>query len=394
MQVTVRPGDSLSYYSQLFMIPFNLLIDSNPTIDPTRLQIGQTIKIPGFTCESYTVKKGDTPWNLAKKRNISADAIILLNQCINLNRLQIGDTIYLPRRVITPIVEGKVEYDFALLREHMNQFQQVYPFVRINTIGTSVLGKPIQEIRLGRGTKKIHFNASFHANEWITTSVLMTFLNTFLLSLTNGVPIRGINTLQLYSLVDLSFVPMVNPDGVDLVINGPPEQLKEQVIEINQGSDDFSRWKANIRGVDLNKQFPANWEIEKERKVKAPNFRDYPGEKPLTEPESVAMANFAKENLFDRLIALHTQGKEIYWGYEGLEPPESQQLAEEFQRVSGYEAIQIIDSHAGYRDWYIQQFRKTGFTVELGKGENPLPLAQFDEIFEEVLGIFLVSMYM
>lgn len=394
MQVTVRPGDTFWYYSQLFMIPFHLLIDSNPNIDPNRVKIGQSVNIPGFIREAYTVKKNDSLWKLANSRNISVDALILMNQRTNPNQLQIGETIFLPKRVISPIVEGKVAYDFALLTEHINQLKEVYPFIRIQTIGTSVLGKPIQEIRLGRGNKKVHFNAAFHANEWITTPILMSMLNTFLLSLTNSVPIRGLYTLPLYEQVNLSIVPMVNPDGVDLVINGPTEQLREQVIEMNQGSTDFSRWKANIRGVDLNKQFPANWEIEKERNVKVPNFRDFPGENPLTEPESVAMANLARENLFDRLIALHTQGKEIYWGYEGFEPPESQFLANEFQRVSGYQAIQYIDSHAGFKDWYIQEFRKPGFTVELGMGVNPLPLTQFDEIYEEILGIFLTSMYL
>jgi g-D-glutamyl-meso-diaminopimelate peptidase len=77
-----------------------------------------------------------------------------------------------------------------------------------------------------------------------------------------------------------------------------------------------------------------------------------------------------------------------------MEPPESQVIAAEFERVSGYRAVQFIDSFAGYKDWFIQEFRKPGFTIELGSGINPLPLSQFDEIYEEVLGVFLASLYM
>jgi g-D-glutamyl-meso-diaminopimelate peptidase len=271
----------------------------------------------------------------------------------------------------------------------------IYPFIKVNSIGQSVLGKPIQEIRLGKGNKKVQINASFHANEWITTPILMALLNSFLLSITNVRPIRGVSTMPLYNSVDLSIVPMVNPDGVDLVLNGPPPELREEVIAINRGSTDFTGWKANIRGVDLNNQYPAKWDFEKERSEQnAPAPRDYLGEAPLTEPEAIAMAELAKDNQFDRMLAFHTQGAEFYWGFEGLEPPESQVLALEFERVSGYKAVQYIDSFAGYKDWFIQEFRRPGFTIELGRGINPLPLSQFDDIYEEVLGIFLASLYM
>ncbi|BBP90710.1 hypothetical protein BsIDN1_43280 [Bacillus safensis] len=118
-------------------------------------------------------------------------------------------------------------------------------------------------------------------------------------------------------------MPMVNPDGVDLVRNGP-ESLglhREEFTLLNGGYSDYREWKANIRGVDLNNQFPAYWEIEYYRhQAKAPSYRDYPGREPLTEPEAKAMANLALRKRFDRLIALHTQGEEIYWGFLGHEP--------------------------------------------------------------------------
>jgi g-D-glutamyl-meso-diaminopimelate peptidase len=395
MKVKVRSGDSIWYYSQLFMVPINLIADSNPGVNPALLQIGQEINIPGFTLQNYTVRPGDTFWKLSTSRNLSVDALLLVNQSLNPNSLAPGTAIKLPRRVITPIVSGRRSYDYKALSADITMLSDIYPFIKVNSIGQSVLGKPIQEIRLGKGNKKVQINASFHANEWITTPILMALLNSFLLSITNVRPIRGVSTMPLYNSVDLSIVPMVNPDGVDLVLNGPPPELREEVIAINRGSTDFTGWKANIRGVDLNNQYPAKWDFEKERSEQnAPAPRDYLGEAPLTEPEAIAMAELAKDNQFDRMLAFHTQGAEFYWGFEGLEPPESQVLALEFERVSGYKAVQYIDSFAGYKDWFIQEFRRPGFTIELGRGINPLPLSQFDDIYEEVLGIFLASLYM
>lgn len=113
----------------------------------------------------------------------------------------------------------------------------------------------------------------------------------------------------------------------------------------------------------------------------------------MTEPEALALYNLAFEEQFDRVLALHTQGEVIYWGYEGLEPPEAEQIALEYQQVSSYTPIRYVDSHAGYKDWFIQEFRRPGFTIELGKGVNPLPISQFDVLYEEMLGIFLANYY-
>ncbi|MBB6444916.1 M14 family metallopeptidase [Bacillus benzoevorans] len=395
MRVRVRSGDTLWYYSRLFLLPFNLILQSNPGINANALKIGQEIQIPGFAPVSYNIRKGDSLWKLAAARNLSVDALLLVNQNINPNRLMIGQMIQLPRRITAQDINPRVNYDYARLTRDIQVLREHFPFIRVRSIGESVQGKQLYEIRVGTGNKKVHLDASFHANEWITTPVLMSFLNTYLLGLTNSRQVRGIAMMPLYQSVDLSIVPMVNPDGVDLVQHGPPPALSEQILRMNKGSSDFSGWKANIRGVDLNNQFPANWEIEKERKEpKAPAPRDYPGDAPLTEPEAIAMADLARNERFNRMLAFHTQGKEFYWGYEGLEPPESGVLAREFARVSGYKAVRYIDSHAGYKDWFIQEFRRPGFTIELGEGVNPLPISQFDEIYHDALGIFLASLYM
>lgn len=394
MKIKVRSGDSLWYYSQLFMVPINLVIDSNPQVDPSSLQIGQSIQIPGFHTSTIKLQKGDSLWRIASKNNLPVDALLLLNQQLQPQNLQVNQTVLVPKRVIMPLMDRKKSYSFKTLQDDLKQLKEVYPFIKINEIGYSVAGKPLYEIRIGTGEKQVHYNASFHANEWITTPVLMSLINAYLLSMTNAKPLRGMETLPFYSRVELSIVPMVNPDGVDLVLGGPPEAYKEEILAINEQKDDFSLWKANIRGVDLNKQYPANWEYEKERKPDVPSSRDFPGYEPLSEPEAIAMANLVENNNFSLLLAFHTQGEEFYWGFEGLEPPDSKVIADEFERVSGYRSVQYVDSFAGFRDWFIQEYRRPGFTMELGKGVNPLPLSQYEDMYEEMLGVFLASLYL
>ena len=396
MEIYVRSGDSFWFYSRLFNIPLELIIQSNPTLSSSQLQIGQSVQIPGYVTQSYQIRPADSLWKIAFSHQTTVDAILRINPGIQSANLQVGQTIVVPVRITDLVLSDPADYTYEKMIEDINRLLTIYPFIRRNTIGNSILGKDLLELQIGIGNKQVHVNGSFHANEWITTPVIMRFLNQYALSLTNNQPIRGLNMMPYFMQTFLSAVPMVNPDGVDLVIEGATAagDFQNDVLMINNNDPDFSNWKANIRGVDLNNQYPANWEIEAERKPTSPAPRDFPGYAPLTEPESIAMAELTGNRNFQRANALHTQGEVIFWGYQGLEPPESEIIANEYARVSGYEAVRFVDSHAGFKDWFILVYRRPGFTNELGSGINPLPISQFNEIYEETLGIMLANLYM
>lgn len=396
MEIYVRSGDSFWFYSRLFNIPLELIIQSNPTLSSSQLQIGQSVQIPGYVTQSYQIRPADSLWKIAVSHQTTVDAILRINPGIQSANLQVGQTIVVPVRITDLVLSDPADYTYEKMIEDINRLLTIYPFIRRNTIGNSILGKDLLELQIGIGNKQVHVNGSFHANEWITTPVIMRFLNQYALSLTNNQPIRGLNMMPYFMQTFLSAVPMVNPDGVDLVIEGATAagDFQNDVLMINNNDPDFSNWKANIRGVDLNNQYPANWEIEAERKPTSPAPRDFPGYAPLTEPESIAMAELTGNRNFQRANALHTQGEVIFWGYQGLEPPESEIIANEYARVSGYEAVRFVDSHAGFKDWFILVYRRPGFTIELGTGINPLPISQFNEIYEETLGIMLANLYM
>lgn len=394
MDVIVRPNDTLFYYSKLFSIPLDLIIQSNPEIGTT-IQIGQKIKIPGYYVENYFIKPNDTLFKIAANYKIPLDQLFLLNPSTNPEKLTIGASLSIPKRIDYPIFKDEKNYTYEKMLRDIAALREAYPFIAQETIGHSVMGRNIDELMIGKGNKKVHINGSFHANEWITTPVIIKFINDYARALTNATQLRGVNALPLFQNTSLSIVPMVNPDGVNLVLNGAtPNNNREEVLKINKGNEDFKGWKANIRGVDLNNQYPAKWEVEAARMPKSPAPRDFPGYAPLTEPEAIAMAELAKRRNFDRVIAMHTQGEEIYWGFEGFEPPEARIITDEFVRVSGYRPVQYLNSYAGFRDWFIQEFKQPGFTVEVGHGVNPLPIAQFDEIYEKSFGIMLANLYM
>lgn len=203
---------------------------------------------------------------------------------------------------------------------------------------------------------------------------------------------RGYDPRDIWNRNTIYILPMVNPDGVDLVLQGLQRDnpFYEQLIAWNKGQLNFrSVWQANIRGVDLNHNYDASWELSKQAEpsygVYGPGPTRFSGPYPESEPESKAVAEFTKNHNFRLVLAYHSQGEVIFWTYQDKTPAQAQRIAQLFSQLSGYEMSEPsgITSFAGYKDWFIDKFGRPGFTIEVGLGENPLPISQFPKIYQE-----------
>ena len=115
------------------------------------------------------------------------------------------------------IVNTNTKYNSSLLMQNLVALVRLYPFLNLQIIGKSVLGKNLYVIRLGNGPNRVFYSASFHANEWITSVVLMKFIEDYCNSYVNNSSLYGYNVRDLFSSSSIYIMPMVNPDGVDLV---------------------------------------------------------------------------------------------------------------------------------------------------------------------------------
>ncbi len=283
--------------------------------------------------------------------------------------------------------------DHSLMMQYINEFSERYSFMSVSSIGESIMGRSIPLITLGEGAKSALYVGAHHGMEWITTVFLLRFINEYCELMKKGSRIFNCSLSQLFSTRTVYIIPMLNPDGVDYQINGVSEDnpLYDRLIKMNEGSLDFSRWQANARGVDLNHNYNCGFEeykdIERELGIFEGARTRFSGNMPESEPESANLCNFLRFNDDIKMVlTFHTQGEEIYYTSGERTAPRSRTIASALSRMSGYTLSRPegAAAYGGLTDWCISELERPSFTVECGRGENPLPLSDYFKIYADI----------
>lgn len=343
--------------------------------------------LKGYTL--HEIRPGDTFTRIAGQYGTDAAHIIRANPTVDPGNLVPGRIISVP--FAFDIVPDQVPISSELNDWIMEGLTVRYPFLIQGQVGESVMGRRIAYLQIGTGAREVFYNASFHANEWITSLVLLRFAEEYSKAFAEGRSLYSVRASWLFYGFKLYLMPLVNPDGVDLVTGalteGPSYESAVNIAAQYPNITFPGGWKANIEGIDLNLQFPAGWEQAKENKYAqgytTPAPRDYVGPEPLSAPESRAVYEFTRAHDFRLILAYHAQGEVIYWKYLDYEPEDSRRIALYFGEVSGY-AVELTPAgsgYAGYKDWFIQEYNRPGYTIEVGRGVSPLPLSQFPGIY-------------
>ena len=203
----------------------------------------------------------------------------------------------------------------------------------------------------------------------------------------------GFDVVSFFDKISLYIVPMLNPDGVDIAVNGLDitNPWHRRLISL-VGIHSFQEvWQANANGVDLNHNYDADWKIT----VDFPSPTKFGGEYAFDQPETQCMAKLIRDVDCDMLLCFHSQGREIYYDFNGRQERGAKALAEKMAKISGYEVKKPTGtaSYGGCKDWFLEEFGRSGFTVEIGTGKNPLPVSELKNIFEENSKIILCAMH-
>lgn len=262
--------------------------------------------------------------------------------------------------------------------------------LKMEEIGHSVKGRPIYCLILGTGKEHIQLSGTHHAREWMTTWLLLRMIREYAASLEQGQSIFGYPLPSYLAQVSLHLIPIVNPDGYLLATEGWERaglsyEAYRRMADVSGIGDHYWLWKANIRGVDLNRQYDMNWE-----KIK--NSPDYPaamnfkGREPYSEPEVETLLRRTTEEVPIAVMAYHSAGEEIYWdhGQTGRQRERDEALARGLAEKTGYSLVENEDSIAGgFADWFVELYRRPGFTVEIGREPHPVDLSQGEKIWQD-----------
>lgn len=283
-------------------------------------------------------------------------------------------------------------YDYNDMRNDADRLCRLHKNAELFSIGESVMEHKLLCIKIGDGKRKLFINGAHHGLEYLTSAFIMKFLNEYAENIENGNDMFGYDVQALSKRTSLYAVPMVNPDGVDIAIHGidvtnPYHRKLVSMVGIHS----FNKvWQANANGVDINHNYNAGWRVVKMR----PSPSKYSGPYSESEPETKAIVDFVRKTNFDMLMAFHSQGGEIYYDFDGKAEKRSMDLANEFADASGYTAARPEGSAAygGCKDWFINEFGKAGFTVEIGHGKNPLPMDKLDSVYKENAPLLLCAL--
>lgn len=291
-------------------------------------------------------------------------------------------------------------YDYISLKKLSQQLCERYPFLQSGAVGRSCMGRDMLALQLGKASEYALITAAFHGSEYITATVLMLFIEELCEAILNNDAIDGFDARKAMYGRGVIFVPCVNPDGCEIALHGRAGCGKMAPIISKMCKNDFEHWNANIRGVDINHNFDADWaalhELEQKNGIYAPAPTRFGGFRPESEPETLALTELCRTKRIRHVVALHSQGEVIYWKYGKTQPPRSQKMAEIMATSAQYELAEPegLAIGGGFKDWFITEFNRPGFTVEIGKGENPLPIETAYNTYIRIREMLMLSAIM
>jgi len=257
---------------------------------------------------------------------------------------------------------------FNTIIQQMNELAKA---VECFSIGKSGGGKDIWCFKLGCGGKTILIQCAIHAREHITTFFALEHIKYL---------------KNFYIGGTIYYIPCMNPDGVQLCLDGAgtlPANKRRKLTKINKGTD-FTLYKANINGVDLNTNFDADWGRGKFN-ITTPASENFVGNYPHSESEVKALVNFTKEVMPDITLSYHSKGEVIYYGFNKPLSVLEKRYLKIIKELTGYKSVKTKNSTGGYKDYCISKLNIPSYTIEVGNDhfKHPVPMSELEVIFEQ-----------
>ncbi len=277
----------------------------------------------------------------------------------------------------------KINYDFE---NHLtySEFENIYKslnnskIVKGEIIGTSVDGRKIYSLEMGKGKKTILFEAGIHASELANP----LFITKFMVDLVNKYEENDEETIALLNQYKIVVLPNINPDGYDVAVFGAEILNNKELYDYkNKDKIDFHYFKANANGIDLNRNMPSQngglyykkYDLISSTSLlpSTERFRYYAGENLGSEPETKTLIYWQNKYLETTYayISLHSSGRVIYSGKPNLSTEFNNlcnKCANVVSSITGYQILGVDSEEVGQGN----DGTSTDFMAELASGFN------------------------
>ncbi|HBA97402.1 MAG TPA: hypothetical protein DCZ23_04755 [Lachnospiraceae bacterium] len=314
-------------------------------------------------------------------------------------------------------IYGSNAYTGVLLRDEINTGIQKYSYTELcsdikalkklygryfhyNTIGRSADGRNIYDLVIGNqhAGQSVLVIAELHAREYMTSQLCMKQIEYYLQNYNEQ--LDGVLVSDVLNKVAIHYVPMANPDGASISQYGfsavRNTTLRKKLLKM-PGSQNPSQWKANARGVDLNRNYPYEYVARSGRR----SSEGYTGPEKCSEPETKAITgliNKLKNSTTVRgQINYHATGSIVFGDYEG---PLKETITDMYKlacsitgyaSASGYSKSTGGDSTGNLREFVMYKKKLPSITLEIGKSACPLPLSEFNGIWQKNKSLVLLE---
>lgn len=251
-----------------------------------------------------------------------------------------------------------------------------YPFIGLQYIGKSVAGRDIPALTIGSGAEYTLFVSGADPTCRITPLILLCFAEELCQKIITGKELCGINIRKAMFGRGVILVPLLNPDGSEICQRAEAGcgHLAGQIKRLCNG--DFSKWKANLRGVEIARNLPlwfeARRESERSQRISGPSCCGFSGYRAESEPETIALTELCHSHCIRHMIYLGASGQTIaYSGFPAV-PAHSVKMAEVMAAVTSF-AVEppIAKQTIELNDWFTYETRRPGLAVRIGAGQAP-----------------------
>ena len=263
-----------------------------------------------------------------------------------------------------------IDYSYFEIKRLIALITRKYPFVGVESIGKSVAGRDIQVLSLGSTSDFTLFVTGDDPAFRIATLILLQFIAELSEKILVGDEMCGINIRRAMFGRGVMILPLLNPDGYEIALRGQNGcgNMADKISKLCYG--DFSKWRANLRGVEISRNFFLGFKQrrleEQKLHIAGPSFAGFSGYRPESEAETVALANFCRNKRARQLINLAVGDKTVM--YSGFaEPERSVKMAEIMAAVTSFSITPpITNKNLNFSDWFAYEFEKPAITVKIG----------------------------